>query len=203
IPIRIENGAIYTDDNFQTTVPNVYAIGDVRGGIRLAHVAAAQGRYVVEKINEQKPSVRIDFIPHCSFLPLSVIPSCIYVQPEIASVGLTEEEAKRRGIPIRCGKYIMGKNGKNIITRTEKGFIKVIFSADSDALLGAQMMCPRATDMIGEMATAIVNSLTSRQLLLAMRAHPTYNEAIGEAVMDSQKESGQSEETSALQFQYR
>lgn len=187
IPIRMEHGAIYVDDNFKTTVPNVYAIGDVTGGVQLAHVAAAQGKYVVEKMMDQAPSVRITFVPHCSFQPLSVIPSCIYVKPEIASVGLTEDEAVRRGIPVRCGKYVMEKNGMNIITRGENGFIKVVFSADSDALLGAQMMCPRATDMIGEMATAIVNNMTSGQLLLAMRAHPTYNEAIGEAVMDSRR----------------
>lgn len=89
---------------------------------------------------------------------------------------------------LRCGKYVMDVNGQSIISREERGFIKLLFASDSDVLLGAQMMCPRATDMIGEMATAIANGLTSTQLMYAMRAHPTFNEAISCAVENSRED---------------
>ena len=82
----------------------------------------------------------------------------------------------------------MDANGQTILSKEEVGFIKVLFAADSDVLLGAQIMCQRATDMIGELATAIANGLTSRQLMYAMRAHPTFNEAVSKAVEDSREE---------------
>ena len=119
---------------------------------------------------------------------MSIIPNCLYLNPEIATVGLTEEEAERKGIPVRCGRYRMDANGQTILSKEEVGFIKVLFAADSDVLLGAQIMCQRATDMIGELATAIANGLTSRQLMYAMRAHPTFNEAVSKAVEDSREE---------------
>ena len=81
----------------------------------------------------------------------------------------------------------MDANGQTILSKEEVGFIKVLFAADSDVLLGAQIMCQRATDMIGELATAIANGLTSRQLMYAMRAHPTFNEAVSKAVEDSRE----------------
>ena len=89
---------------------------------------------------------------------------------------------------LRCGRYRMDANGQTILSKEEVGFIKVLFAADSDVLLGAQIMCQRATDMIGELATAIANGLTSRQLMYAMRAHPTFNEAVSKAVEDSREE---------------
>lgn len=90
------------------------------------------------------------------------MPSCIYTEPEIATVGLTEAKAGELGMKVRCGVYDMGENGKSIIAREEHGFIRLIFEAYSNTIVGAQMMCPRATDMIGEMATAIANGLTAR-----------------------------------------
>ena len=102
----------------------------------------------------------------------------MYTSPEIASVGLTEEEAAQAGIPVSVGKFLMSANGKSQISREERGFIKIIAEADTKVVLGAQMMCARA----GEMATAVANKLTVPQLLLGMRAHPTYNEAVGEAL---------------------
>ena len=170
-----------------TSMPDVYAVGDVTGGIQLAHVASAQGTYVVERMNGVQPSVIIEMVPSCLFTPISIVPSCLYTDPEIASVGITEEEARKKGVPVRCGRYTMSVNGQAIISKEEKGFIKVLFAADSDVLLGAQVMCPRATDMIGELATAIANGLTSTQLMYAMRAHPTFNEAISCAVENSRE----------------
>lgn len=185
VPIRLENGKIVTDEFYMTSIPGIYAVGDAIEGIQLAHVASAEATYVVERMNNLQPSVIISMVPSCLFTPISIVPSCLYTEPEIASVGLTEEEARRKGVPVRCGKYVMDVNGQSIITKGEKGFIKVLFAADSDVLLGAQLMCPRATDMIGELATALANSLTSAQLMYAMRAHPTFNEAISCAVENS------------------
>ena len=183
--IQTNNGAIVVDDFFMTNVPGVYAVGDVIGGVQLAHVASAQARYVVERMNNVEPTNILDMVPTGTFVSMSIIPSCIYTDPEIASVGLSEEEAKRYGIPVRCGKCFMNMNGQSIIRKENAGVIKVVFAADSDVLLGAQMLCPRATDMIGELATAIANCLTGKQLMYAMRAHPTFNEAIASAVEDS------------------
>lgn len=187
VPVKLEKGRIVVDEFYMTSMPGVYAIGDVTGGIQLAHVASAQATYVVERMNDVPPSVIIDMVPSCLFTPISIVPSCLYTDPEIASVGITEEEARRKGIPLRCGRYVMDVNGQSIISKEEQGFIKVLFAADSDVLLGAQLMCQRATDMIGELATAIANGLTSTQLMYAMRAHPTYNEAISCAVENSRE----------------
>ncbi|MEG1505397.1 MAG: dihydrolipoyl dehydrogenase [Lachnospiraceae bacterium] len=188
VPIKMEKGKLLVDEFFMTNIPGIYAVGDVIEGVQLAHVASAQATYVVERMNGLEPSVILSMVPNCLFMSMSIIPSCLYTDPEIASVGLTEEEARRKGVPVRCGKYIMTANGQSIITKEERGFIKVLFAADSDAILGAQLMCPRATDMIGELATAIANSLTSRQLMYAMRAHPTFNEAISLAVENSREQ---------------
>ncbi len=188
VPVKMENGRIVVDDFFATNIQGIYAVGDVIGGIQLAHVASAQATYVVERMNDVPPSVIVEMVPSCLFVPISIVPSCLYTDPEIASVGLTEEEAKRKGVPIRCGRYVMDVNGQSIISKEEQGFIKILFAADSDVILGAQLMCPRATDMIGELATAIANGLTSAQLMYAMRAHPTYNEAISCAVENSREQ---------------
>ena len=185
VSVKMENGKLIVDEFFMTSIPGIYAIGDVIEGVQLAHVASAQASYVVERMNGMKPTFMLDMVPSGLFVSMSIIPSCVYTDPEIASVGLSEEEARMYGVPVRCGKCVMSSNGQSIIRKEKVGFIKVVFAADSDVLLGAQMLCPRATDMIGEMATAIANGLTSTQLTYAMRAHPTFNEAISEAVENS------------------
>ena len=169
--ITMERGFIETDVYGQTGAPGIYAIGDIVKGIQLAHVASAQGITAAEKIAGHTPNV-----------DLAIVPSCIYTSPEIASVGITEEDAKASATPVKIGKYITSANGKSLISKEERGFVKIIAHADTGEILGAQMMCARATDMIGEMATAIANKLTPSQLLKGMRAHPTYNEAVGEAL---------------------
>ena len=115
-------------------------------------------------------------------MDLRIVPGCVYTDPEIASAGITEEEAKEKGIQVETGKFIMSANGKSLITKEERGFIKVVADKETKTILGAQMMCARATDMIGEFVTAITNRMTISQLLKGMRAHPTYNEGIGEAL---------------------
>lgn len=167
---------IVVDNNFQTSVSGVYAIGDViDGGIQLAHVASAQGTNAVAHMSGKKPVV-----------DLSAVPSCIYTDPEIASVGLTEKEAKGEGIAVKIGKFGMSGNGKSIIEMQDRGFVKLIFDAKTDVLLGAQLMCARATDLISELSTAIINKLTIHQLSSVIRPHPTFTEAITEAVEDAE-----------------
>lgn len=170
---EIQKGRITVDDSFQTSILNIYAVGDVVKGMQLAHLASAQGIYTVEKLAGIEPAV-----------DLSVVPSCIYTDPEIACIGITADEAKKLNLSVKTGKFITSANGKSLISMEERGFIKLVFDNESDILLGAQMMCARATDMIGEMATAIANRMTSKQLLKAMRAHPTFNESIAEAIED-------------------
>lgn len=167
----MERGRVLVDEKFETSIPGVYAIGDLIFGMQLAHTASAQGTVVAEHLAGKSASV-----------DLSVVPSCVYTDPEIASVGLTEEDAKEQRIPVRVGKFIMSANGKSLISREERGFVKILAAEESGVILGAQMMCARATDMIGELATAVANGLTAKQLLRGMRAHPTYNEGVGEAL---------------------
>ena len=176
------------DSDFETSEPGVYAIGDVAARTQLAHVAAAQGTYVVEKIAGRPHSIKLEVVPNGMFVSLPIVPNCIYTDPEIATVGITEEIAKKYGLKVRCGHFSMRDNGKSIITGEEHGFIRLLFEAYSNTIVGAQMMCPRATDMIGEIATAIANGLTAQEMSFAMRAQPTYNEGIGAAIEDAMRQ---------------
>jgi dihydrolipoamide dehydrogenase len=173
--VEYEGPAIKTDDTFETGIPGVYAIGDAIRGRQLAHAASAQGIAAVERMCQKEPSV-----------DLSVIPSCIYTAPEAAAVGLSEEEAAGMGYSVKVGKYPMLGNSKTILSMGERGFIKVIGDAATGRILGAQLLCERATDMVGEFAAAIVNGLTIKDLASVIRPHPTYSEAITEAVEDAE-----------------
>lgn len=168
---NMERGRILVDEHFQSSIPGVYAIGDCIIGMQLAHTASAQGIVVAETLAGHTPSI-----------DLNVVPGCVYTNPEIASVGLTEDDTKAEGHDVVVGKFIMGSNGKSLISKEARGFIKIVASAGEHRILGAQMMCARATDMISELAVAISNGQTAEALLKAIRPHPTYNEGIGEAL---------------------
>ncbi|MCB7320319.1 dihydrolipoyl dehydrogenase [Lacrimispora sp. 210928-DFI.3.58] len=185
VSLKMQNGKIAVSEDFETSEPGVYAIGDVCTKNQLAHVAAAEATYVVEKLAGRNHSIRLKAVPSGMFVSLPIVPNCIYTSPEIATVGITEEGAKQVGLKVRCGHFSMRENGKSIISGTENGFIRLVFEAYSNTIVGAQMMCPRATDMIGEIAMAIANGLTAEQMSFAMRAHPTYNEGIGLAIQDA------------------
>lgn len=188
VQMEVKDGKLTVDSNFQTSEPGVYAIGDLTASTQLAHVAAAQGTYVVEKLLNKEHSIKLEVVPNGMFVSLPIVPSCIYTTPEIATVGITEETANAYGMKVRVGHYSMNENGKSIITRADGGFIRLVFEAYSNTIVGAQMVCPRATDMIGEMATAIANGLTASQLSQAMRAHPTYSEGIKAAIDDAMRD---------------
>lgn len=165
-------GFLQVNDRYETSIPGIYAIGDCNGKMQLAHAAEAQAMACVEYIaGKNKPGVNPQ-----------VVPSCVYTNPEIACVGITADEAKAKGIPAITGKYVMSGNAKTMMEHTERSFIKLVFHGETGALIGAQMMCPRATDMVAELTTAVVNGLTRDQLLSALRPHPTFVEAVTEAV---------------------
>lgn len=171
--VECDRGRIVTDDQFRTSVPSIYAIGDVTAKIQLAHMASAQGICAVHLI-AGKPAP----------IDLRYVPGCIYTDPEIASVGLTEDEAKQQNIAIKKGKFLMSGNGRSLIDEQERGFIKVLADAETDVVLGAQLMCARATDLIAELSTAIANGLTVAQMAAVIRPHPTFCEGVTEAVED-------------------
>jgi len=169
--LEMNRGQIVVNDKFQTSVPGIYAIGDVIGGIQLAHKAEAEGQAAVAIIAGEPHEVHLDLIP-----------SCIYTDPEIATVGMTEAQAKEQGIEVKVGKFMMSANGKTLIEGSERGFIKLVFDAESEVILGAAMMCCRATDMLSELTTAIAEKMTIHQMAAVVRPHPTFNEGVTEAV---------------------
>lgn len=173
ISVEMNGRSIAVDENYRTSLPGVYAIGDVSSRIQLAHVATAQGIACVDGICSRENSVN-----------MSVVPSCIYCRPEIATVGMTEAEAKEAGINVKVGKCVMFGNARTLIVDTGRSFMKIVADADSKAIIGAQLMCTNSTDMISQLAQAIANRMTPAQLLLAMRPHPTFEEALTEALED-------------------
>ncbi|NLI22326.1 MAG: dihydrolipoyl dehydrogenase [Clostridiales bacterium] len=162
---------IAVNERYETSIPGIYAVGDVSAGIQLAHVAAAQGRSCVERIAGLEPAAD----ERC-------VPSGIYCTPEISCVGLTAEQARANGVEAVSAKAIMTGNGRNVIQGGGRAFVKLVADAQSHRLIGAQLMCPRATDMISQYTQAIVNGLTVEQMLRAIRPHPTFDEGALEAL---------------------
>ena len=171
--VDMERGHILVDEAFQTSIPGVYAVGDVSSKIQLAHAASAQGTACVERLAGEEPLVDV-----------TQVPSCIYTSPEIASIGITADEAKAAGRAVKVGKFVMFANGKTVIADGERGFIKIVADADTGVILGAQLMCERATDMLSQLTAAVVNGFTAAQLMKVMRPHPTFEEGVGEALED-------------------
>ncbi|MCC8127183.1 MAG: dihydrolipoyl dehydrogenase [Clostridiales bacterium] len=168
---EMERGRILVNDWYETSIPGIYAVGDVNGQIQLAHAATAQGLRAVRHIAGRAVDAEPDLIP-----------SCIYSSPEIASVGLTAEEAKVRGITAKSHKILSSANGKSVLTLQERGFIKVVYETDTHVILGVHLLCARATDMVSEFAVAIREKLTLEQMAAVVRPHPSFSEMITEAV---------------------
>ena len=162
---------IRVDDRFETSIPGIYAIGDVSGKVQLAHAATAEGIACVEMMAGLDPGT-----------DLSLVPSCIYSRPEIACVGLTEAEAGEKGLAVKTGKCVMGGNARTLIADPGRSFMKVVAEAETGRLMGAQFMCVNASDMISEMTQAIAAGLTVEDLLRGLRPHPTFEEALTEAL---------------------
>lgn len=163
-------GEIVVDDYMRTNVDGVYAIGDITNKIQLAHVASAQGIATVQTILGNPTKMNYD-----------VVPNCIFTSPEIASVGLTQEEAERRGFKVKVGKFFFLASGKAVASGETEGMVKIVADSSNDRVLGVHIMGPHATELIMEGALAVTQEVKVKELAACIHAHPTLSEAILEA----------------------
>lgn len=175
VGIVTDKDKIMVNDWYQTNIPGYYAIGDVTPGPALAHVASAEGILCVEKMAGQ----------HVEKLDYSNIPGCTYASPEIASVGMTEKQAKEAGYDIKVGKFPFSASGKASAAGTKEGFVKVIFDAKYGEWLGCHMIGAGVTDMIAEAVLGRKLETTGHEVLKTIHPHPTMSEAVMEAVADA------------------
>ncbi|WP_059171068.1 dihydrolipoyl dehydrogenase [Bacillus sp. FJAT-27445] len=171
--IEIEKGYIKTNEFFQTKESHIYAVGDVIGGLQLAHVASHEGIVAVEHITGKDPQP-IDY---------SLVSKCIYSHPEAASVGLTEEQAKELGHKVKIGKFSFRAIGKALVFGQSDGFVKIVADEETNDLLGVHMIGPHVTDMISEAGLAKVLDATPWEIAHTIHPHPSLSEAIGEAAL--------------------
>ncbi|RLL48130.1 dihydrolipoyl dehydrogenase [Oceanobacillus piezotolerans] len=171
--IELENGFIQTNEFCQTKESHIYAIGDVIGGMQLAHVASHEGIVAVEHMANENPT------------PLNYlhIASCIYSHPEVASIGLTEQQALQQGYNVKVGKFPFKAIGKALVHGEKEGFVKVIGDKETDDILGVHMIGPHVTDMISEASLAMVLNATPWEISQTIHPHPTLSEVIGEAAL--------------------
>lgn len=170
--IKVEKGKVVVDDYYQTSVPGVFAIGDIVHGPALAHVASAEGIICVEKIAGLTTVEPLDY---------NNIPGCTYTSPEIASCGYTEAGAKEAGYEIKVGKFPFTASGKASAAGAKDGFVKLIFDATYGELLGAHMIGANVTEMIAEIIVARKLETTAHEIIKSPHPHPTMSEAIMEA----------------------
>lgn len=171
IGVATERGAIKVDPrSMETSVKNIYAIGDCNGGVLLAHVASAEGVVAAEHVMGVRP-----------IMNLKVIPSGVYTKPELASVGLSEAEARAQGYQVKVGRFPLYANGKSLIMGEGNGLIKFVVDGVTDEILGMHMAGPRATDLIVEGALALRLEATVEEIVSTIHGHPTVGEAIHEA----------------------
>ena len=172
VGIATDRDKVLVNDFYQTNIPGYYAIGDITAGPALAHVASAEGILCVEKL------AGMEVHP----LDYSNIPGCTYSSPEIASVGLTEQQAIDKGLDIKVGKFPFTASGKAVASGTPEGFVKVIFDAKYGEWLGCHMIGAGVTDMIAEAVVARKLETTAHEILKTIHPHPTMSEAVMEAV---------------------
>lgn len=171
VGVKTDKGKVVVDDFSKTNVPGVYAIGDITHGPALAHVASAEGILCVENIAGKKPEP----------LNYNNLPGCTYCSPEIASVGYTEEAAKKAGYQIKVGKFPFTASGKAKAAGAPEGFVKVIFDAKYGEWLGAHMIGYNVTELIAEVVAARKLETTGHEIIKSVHPHPTMSEAIMEA----------------------
>ena len=174
--ISTQDGGIQIDDNMATNVPGVYAIGDVTGKLALAHVASAQGVTAVEHI------VGLDTQP----LDYVSMPRATYCQPQIASFGLTEAQAREQGHEVKVGRFNVQANGKALAMGETEGIVKLVVDAQYGELLGGHMIGPEVTELLGELSMARLLEGTTLELGWMVHAHPTLSEMLKEAALDAQ-----------------
>ncbi|MGA7912097.1 MAG: dihydrolipoyl dehydrogenase, partial [Candidatus Dormiibacterota bacterium] len=196
--VKLERGRVVVDAHLRTTAQGVWAIGDVIGGIMLAHVASYEGVCAVENIAGHRggapgsgfagPAASRGALPPQTYRTpdYHAAPNCIYTEPEIAHVGLGEKEAKDKGIEVKIGRFPFAASGRALTLGQSEGFVKVVAEASSGKLLGAHIIGPRATDLIAEATLAVQNGLTLEQIDLTIHAHPTLPESLMEAALAAQ-----------------
>jgi dihydrolipoamide dehydrogenase len=167
-----ERRRVQVNEHFQTNIPGIYAIGDVISGPMLAHKAEEEGIACVERIAGKAGHVNYD-----------VIPGVIYTHPELASAGLSEEQAKEKGIAVRIGKFPFKANGRALASDDAEGFVKLIADAHTDKLLGAHILCAAASELIAEAVTIMEFGGSAEDLARTVHAHPTLSEAVKEAAL--------------------
>lgn len=170
-----DRGRITVNDKMETNVKGIYAIGDCTGKGMLAHIASAQGEVAAE-----------NSLGHESVFDIRTNPSCVYTNPEFASVGLTEEMAKEQGLDYLVGKFPLSANGRSLIMGGD-GIIKFIVGKEYKEILGVHILGPRATDLIAECALAIQMEGTIDEIIATIHAHPTISEAVREAALSVEK----------------
>lgn len=173
--VGIESGrhGIVVDDKYETSVQGIYSIGDVNSkGIQLAHVASAQGEYVVEKIMGHTPDKVLEHFP-----------ACVFSLNEVAQVGYTEEQLKEKGIRYKAGKFMFSANGKALSMGDTDGIIKILAGKEDNKILGVHILGPHANDLIHEGALAIANEMDADAIMRTIHAHPTLSEAFFEAAL--------------------
>lgn len=173
-----ESGRVTVDDSYQSSIPGIYAVGDLVAGPMLAHKASEEGVACVERISGTAAKVEYEFIP-----------GVVYTWPEVAGVGSTEEQLKAAGIPYRSGRFNFAALGRARCMDETEGFVKVLAHQESDRVLGVHIVGPRASDLIAEAAAVMSFEGTARDIALICHAHPTLPEAIREAALDVHKES--------------
>ncbi|MDO5580635.1 MAG: dihydrolipoyl dehydrogenase [Planctomycetia bacterium] len=175
--IKMNGRFLYVDENYKTTVPGLYAIGDLLGRGMLAHLAAEEGKVVVERLAGLRSKVSYH-----------AIPSCVFSSPEIASVGLSEDQAKAKGIEYRTGRFLFAANGKAQTMGETDGFIKILAGPD-DTILGVHIIGPHASDLILEGTVFVEKRMKLKDVLSIVHPHPTLGEVFAEALLDIRKES--------------
>jgi dihydrolipoamide dehydrogenase len=171
VGVETNRGWITADDYMRTNVPNIYAIGDVTGKMPLAHVASAQGILAVETIagEDSEPLVYAN------------MPRCTYASPEVASVGLTEAQAREKGYEIKVGQFPFRANGKALAIDDYEGFVKIVSDTRYDQVLGVHMIGPHVTDLVAEATGMIRLETTTEELARTVHPHPTLSEVVMEA----------------------
>lgn len=170
--IKYDGKGVFVNNEFETNIEGIYAIGDVNRGVQLAHVASAQGVYVMEKIMGHTPDINLD-----------IYPNCVFTMNEVAHVGYTEEELKEKGIPYKASKFMFAANGKALSLGEGEGIIKILAEEEDKKVLGVHILGPHANDLIAEGALAIANDLDIYSIMRTIHAHPTLSETFYEATL--------------------
>lgn len=172
VGVAFDRAAIKTDATLRTNVPNIYAVGDVNGKAMLAHTASREGVAAVNAVCGK--TARMEY---------GKIPSCIYLEPEIACIGMTEKQAKEQGKKVKIGKFPMAANGKSLVEGDTDGVVKVVVDEEFGEILGVHLYGKHATDMIAELSLAMTMEATAEEVIHTIHPHPTVSESVPEAFM--------------------